>query len=1210
MSLQFILGNSGSGKSHLLYQKIIEESMRHPDRNYMVIVPEQFTMQTQKDLVMLHPKKGIMNIDVLSFRRLAHRIFEEVGADRRRVLTETGKNLMLRRVAALHQDELQVLGGKMNRPGYVSEVKSVLSELMQYEVTDEDMGELLEFTGNRPLLNAKLADIRLLYQEFLNYQREKFMKPEELLDVLCQVAGRSELLKNSTLAFDGFTGFTPSQMKVLEELFAICPKLWITVTIDVREPVYGEIQEHELFALSKKTIQNVTEAARRGMGRKGIIDGRDAEGQDERGVGKSDRDFLEEPILLGGKSMPRFRQGGALEHLERNLFRRRPGIYAGGKEENSRHISAEAAGAALNTKLSAATSAEAALNGKLSVAASAAAALHEELSMHISATPADEVHFAARTICRLVREQGYRYHDIAVITGNLASYDHYVKKIFPMYQVPAFLDETRHILLNPCLEFVRGALAVAERDFSYETVFRFLRTGMAQMPLEHVDILENYVLAAGIRGWRMWSDEWLYCPRTMTARELELCNDCRRMLSERLLPFTEVLRHKAPLREYAGALCDLMEAYQVQQQLKDREMELLRESTKTEGAREAAREYSQIYAILMGLLDEMVELLGDEVIAGQEFGEILDAGLSEASVGIIPPGIDQVQVGDITRSRLAHVKVLFFLGLNDGWVPAAGDGGGIVSDMEREILRQSGIELAPSARENSYIQRFYLYQNLTKPGERLYLSWCESNGEGGAMRPSYLAAVINRMFPQLAAEKEQAAGASVYQVTSKENGMLYMTGGLEQVRAGQPEASWLELYGMYLRDDRYRERVRELVRAAFTFGNPGRLTYQTSRELYGDAMEGSVTRLEQFASCAFAHFAAYGLHLTERELYGVKMTDLGTIFHRSMELFSRQLQESEYNWKNMPDDWQKERMEQCVDQVTAQYGAGELRSGARQQYTVCRIKRILCRSVWALHQQIKAGQFIPTSFEVSFENAGDLQAVNVKFGEQGKLRLKGRIDRIDTAETEDTVYVKIVDYKSGVTKFDPVSIYYGLQLQLVVYLNAALELERKTHQGKNVVPAGIFYYHLDDPVLEKEANLPREQLEEKLLKKMRPDGVLNSDGGILEMMDRNLKGDSLVIPAGLKKDGSLKAASGTATTEQFEQLSCFVSKKMERMAEQIMQGEISPRPFVDKNGSACDFCEYSDVCGFDRKIPGMSEKRQPDLRKDEAWEKIAHEAKS
>lgn len=1147
MSLQFIMGNSGSGKSHFLYQKVIEESKKHPDQNYMVIVPEQFTMQTQKDLVMLHPDKGIMNIDVLSFRRLAHRIFEEVGADHRIVLTETGKNLMLRKVAIEQQGKLQVLGQRMNKPGYISEVKSVLSELMQYEITDFELQEMIRFVENRPLLHAKLKDIQILYNAFLEYQREKFMKPEELLDVLCSVAGRSQLLRGSVLALDGFAGFTPAQLKVLEELLSICANIWITVTIDGRENIYGEIQEHELFAPSKKLIKSVSEAARR-------------------------RSSIDEPVILGKDCLPRFSGKRELCHLEQNLFRKKYSVYRY-KEESQKNPAAKSQEDA-------------------------------QLSFHTCINPAEEVHFAARTICRLVRDENLRYRDIAVITGNMSAYGHYVKKIFPMYEIPAFLDETRHILLNPCLEFVRGALQAVQNDLSYETVFRLLRTGMTGISMEAVDRLENYVLAAGIRGRSKWGKEWTYLPGRMTPEELQQCNEYRAQAAERMLPFAEKMsRKEQPLLYYAQTLFELLEDCGIQQQLKDRELMLLQE-----GAREEAREYAQIYSILIALLDEMVELLGDEVVSLREFAEILDAGFDDASVGIIPPGIDQVQVGDIERSRLAHIKVLFFLGLNDGWVPARGDGGGIVSDMEREVLGQTGIELAPSVRENSYIQRFYLYQNLTKPSQRLYLSWCASSGDGSAMRPSYLAALLQKMFPQIPVISEKLSGTDICQITSKKNGLLYLTKGLHDLRSGEEDPAWMELYRSYLQDEEYSDRVRTLVQATFLRGMKGRLSYQTSKELYGEVMVNSVTRLEQFAACAFAHFAMYGLHLSERELYGVKAADLGIIFHRALELFSRRLQAQKIAWNEISQEEQARLIDECVEEISAEYGDGILHGSAREEYTITRIKRILRRTVWTLHRQLLAGEFKPVGFEVSFAEAGNLESVNVRFGKNGRIRLQGRIDRVDTADTSDCVYVKIVDYKSGNTKFDPVSLYYGLQLQLVVYLNAALEMERRLHADKKVVPAGIFYYHLDDPVLDKAAEDSPEKIQEKLLKKLRPDGVLNGDMTVLRLLDREIGADSLVIPAGLKKDGSIKAASSIVSTEQFEQVSKFASYKMKRMAKEIADGVIAAEPFADRQHTACDYCIYSDVCGFDRKIPGMSQKRMMDFSKKEIWEKIAQEA--
>ncbi|MCD7885124.1 MAG: exodeoxyribonuclease V subunit gamma, partial [Lachnospiraceae bacterium] len=948
--------------------------------------------------------------------------------------------------------------------------------------------------------------------------------------------------------------------------------------------------------------------------------------------------------------LPRFSKDGALRHLEQNLFRKKQHPYHGESDE---------------------------------------------LSLSVLSSPVQEVHFAARTIAGLVRDGQTRYRDIAVIAGDLNAYGNYVKRIFPMYGIPVFVDETRQLLLNPCLEFVRGALSMAEQDFSYESVFRFLRTGMAGLSPDETDRLENYVIAAGIHGYSGWKKEWTWCPPSLqrvvcpensgeTETGLSLYNALRIRFLDVVGPFAESMRKKnRPLLEYASALHRLLVDCEVQQKLKNRENEL-----KSDGS-ELSSEYRQIYPILIRLLDEMVDLLGEEEMDCREFSEILDAGLSEARVGIIPPGIDQVQVGDIRRSRLSHIKVLFFLGLNDGWVPARGDGGGIISDTEREILQNAGASLAPSARENSYIQRFYLYQNLTKPQERLYLSWCLSSGDGTSMRPSYLVATIQRLFPALKENREEDAGTRLSQVTSRENGMFYLLHGLQEKGSGEESAKWLSLYHMYLDDADYSARVRDLTAAAFLTGRVRKLedsgisgksektdavsevnspiqtpdsadslqeqtaadtsdrlqeqtavdasdrlqkqiaaetpwtmpvgqehlARETARLLYGmngqaGCMSASVTRLEQFAGCAFSHFASYGLRLRERTEYGVKAADLGTLFHGAIELFSRQMLAEGCDWADCPYEEQARRMDRCVNQTADQYAGGILHGSARQEYTIRRLKRILRRTVWVMREQTRAGQFRPVGFEISFADTQNLDAVQVRLRENDRIRLQGRIDRIDTVETEDTVYVKVVDYKSGMAEFDPVSLYYGLQMQLFVYLNAAMEMERKLHPGKKVVPAGVFYHRMQDPVLDKDtinSGTPdADQARETLLKKMRPNGLVNASSQVLRMFDARLAsaGDSLVIPVGIKKDGTPKATSSIVTTGQFEALSEYVSHLLARMGEAILDGTIAPSPFEDRSGSACDYCIYADVCGLDKKIPGNCPKRTSALTSQEVIERL------
>lgn len=297
MSLQFIFGNSGSGKSHYLYEHIIQESIKYPNINYIALVPEQFTMQTQKELVLRHPRQGIMNIDVLSFARLAFRIFEETGEGRADVLDDEGKNLILRKAAGKVEDSLRVLKGNLKKPGYISEVKSVISELTQYNIQPDGMDAMLEAVSDESYLYYKLQDIQTVYQEFEDYLADKYITKEELLDVLCGAVGKSEILKNSVIALDGFTGFTPVQNKVLREMLRHCRKVFVTVTLDEREDPYVLQDKYQLFAMSKQTVISLTKIA------------------------KEEKVWVEEPVCLYEKPVYRFRDNEPLAFLESELFR-------------------------------------------------------------------------------------------------------------------------------------------------------------------------------------------------------------------------------------------------------------------------------------------------------------------------------------------------------------------------------------------------------------------------------------------------------------------------------------------------------------------------------------------------------------------------------------------------------------------------------------------------------------------------------------------------------------------------------------------------------------------------------------------------------------------------------------------------------------------------------------------------------------------------
>ncbi len=1135
MSLQFILGNSGAGKSYTLYQRVIQESKAHPDQKILVLVPEQFTMQTQKDLVTMHPDGGILNIDVLSFQRLAYRVFEETGTWVGKVLEETGKNLVLRKLAQEHKDELKILSGNLKKTGYINEIKSLISELTQYGVTEEELGLFTEKSGNKPHLYWKLKDVQVLYRAFHAYLADQYITAEELLEVLCRTVDRSRLIESSILVLDGFTGFTPIQKQLLQKLMQHARKVIVTVTLDSREDP-GRFQgEHQLFHMSKRTIDSLTKLAM------------------EADVP------VEKPVVCRPSKYSRLKAGSALLALEQNLFRLHWQPFV--KEQ-------------------------------------------QEIFLRLLRNPEEETAWTAVRIRRLIREQGYHYRDFAVITGNMEAYSHLLERIFPAYGIPCFLDYKRSVLGNPFVEFLRALLEMTEQDFSYETVFRFLRSGLSGMRREETDLLENYVLALGIRGKKRWAEPFIRSYGDLTEEELLEINRLREQFAGSVLPFGEVMQKKeTDVRTKTTALYRLIEGLGIQGRLAAFE-----ERFQREGNQVLAKEYHQIYSIVMDLLDKLVDLLGDQCLSSREYREILEAGFAEARVGVIPPGVDQVVAGDMERTRLKDVKVLFFLGVNEGSVPKNTSRTGLLSDMEREHLKDQGMELAPTAREQGYIERFYLYLNLTKPSRQLYVCCSLLDGSAKALRPSYLINVLRRIFPKT--ELVQEKGWQEEVPAAPQEGIRLLTEGLRAYRAGQGTGKFYELFRWYAGNQQYEEKLSQLLCAAFARHQDSSLGRAVAHALYGTVLENSVTRLERYAACAYAHFLMYGLKLSKRAVYEFAPVDMGNIFHNTLELYSRRLEESSYTWTDIPEEIQEAWVEECVDRVSADYGNTILQSTARNAYAAERMKRMIKRTVWALGRQIGKGLFVPENYEISFSGVSDLDAVNIALSPEEQLRLQGRIDRMDVCEEEKNVYVKVVDYKSGNTSFQLLSLYHGLQLQLVVYLNAAMELAAREHPDKEIHPAGIFYYQIQDPMLELEAGDGGEDLNRRVLEKLKMNGLVNQDPEVIKKLDQDMPGKSTVLPLSYNRDGSLRAGSSTAAERQFQELSRFVNRKIQQIGSEVLEGRVDVNPYELKGHTACDYCACRGVCGLDAKDEGYGLRRLKVLEDAEIWERIEEEAKT
>ena len=900
----------------------------------------------------------------------------------------------------------------------------------------------------------------------------------------------SDILKESTIVLDGFTGFTPVQNRLLGELLEVCREVIVTVTMDDRENPYVYKHPYQLFALGKHTVTSLIQIAA------------------ERKVS------VEDPLCLYERPLYRFCDNSAMEFLERNVFRYSKECY---KEKQG------------------------------------------AVRVHVARNPREEAMKAAGRVRNLVRTKGYRYRDIGVIVSNMEVYGDDLGQAFDLYEIPVFMDHKRSILLNSFVEYIRSLLNMVKDNFSYESVFRFLRTNLSGFTYGEVDELENYVIALGIRGYKKWQESWIRRPKYLEEENLEILNHNRVRLVEKVDTLVYVLRQRSKtVKDVTMALYEFMVREELQLKLQ-RQSEAFQEA----GELALAKEYSQVYRILIELFDKFVELLGDEKVTMDEYLKLLDAGLEEARVGVIPPGIDQVVVGDMQRTRLKDIKALIFVGANDTFLPGALIRSGLLTERDRDKFATGKIHLSPGGKEKAYEQKFYLYMNLTKPSETLDIYYSKVSTDGKSIRPSYLIQEMQRLFSGLEIEDEEKQAFSAQEWTPK-LGMQKVIRGFQDGNAMDQE--WQELYSWYKRQPQWQYRVEELMKSGFYTRPADGLTKEVAKQLYGEHFQDSITRIERFSACAFAHFLTYGLRLRERQTYEFQPLDLGNVCHSALEYYSRKLKEEHLSWTEIEEEKRQEYIDDSVEHAISDYGNSVLYSSARNEYMIERMKRLLTRTIWALTKQLEAGDFVPVAYEMRFEN--------------------GKIDRVDLCKDKDKVYVKVLDYKTGSKAFDVVALYHGLQLQLMVYMDAAVKMTQKHYPDSEVIPAGVFYYRLNDPLVEKKVVGEKEEIWQKVLKELKVDGVMNLKDETLEHLDHCQAGESAVIPVKYNKNGSLSKNSKVASEQEFEVMMRHALGKVLKVHRKILSGEVAAFPYRRKQESGCDYCAYRHICGFDQKIPG------------------------
>ncbi len=1093
MSLQFILGASGTGKTTYLYRMVTEFGAQNSDTNYYFIVPEQFTLQTQKDLVKCNKAGGIFNIDVLSLARLVHKVFEELGREQRKVLKDIGKSMVVKRVLSECREELLLFGANAGQSGFVEEAKSLISELFQYGVGETELEQLLiEHQGN-DLLCKKIQDILILVRKFQEVLGENYMTSEGIYNALAQCLEDSKTMKDCVIVLEGFTGFTPSQYDLLRKLLKLAKKVYVSLTIPEKE-AFGALEENSLFSMSFHTMQKVTSLAK--------------EVQCE----------VEKSKIVGTKDY-RHKEESALFHLWKSLFRYPVNI----KKED----------------------------------------VSEELFVYAGADTRAECRFTVTKILGLLREQGYRYGDIAVIVSDMGQYGERMEQELTKAGIPCFLDYKKNMSENTFAEYLRSVLRIAEVGFNTEVLISYMKNALSGWQTEQVWNLENYCLALGIKG-HQFQKEWKRLYKTKIEVSLEELNAVREKLVLELTPLITAFQQKeSTVTEWTKELFYFLKNQGIEQKLKQKEQEFLEK-----GDRLRAREYAQVYRVVLELFDQLVELLGEEKISAKEYRELVETGLREAKVGLIPTGSEQILIGDMERTRLREIKALFFLGVNDGKVPAVANNTGILSDKDRELLSNGDIELAPNPMTRACNGQFYLYMNLTKPSKRLYITYSALGEDGKTIRVSYLIGKLKALFPKLVIQTHFDSKAE--ELVQNDKGKRAFLTSFREFAMGEATEEFGELYRWY-QEQLSEEELERLKEASITKQKKEALTKETAEELYGTSIVGSVTRMEQYARCAFAHFLKYGLSLEERQEYKLVAPDIGNLYHDGLKRFGEELQSYGKKWQDTSPSEREALAKKCAKEAVEAYATDIFVSSAKNKYLTKQMERVLKKTLDVLTIQLENSGFSPIAFEQEF------------FHTDKNLRLHGIIDRIDICDSNQGEFVKIVDYKSGTQDFSLEELYYGLSMQLAVYMTAVL----REREEKKAIPAAMFYYHVDDPIVNKS-----EHVEQDVLKALRVKGLVNKNPEVIKSLDKEFYTatgglaasiKSLKIPVETDKDGGLKKSSKVADSQTFAAVSEYVYRKLKEESEEILSGEAQIAPYKCGKKTGCDYCGYASVCGFDKK---------------------------
>ncbi len=796
----------------------------------------------------------------------------------------------------------------------------------------------------------------------------------------------------------------------------------------------------------------------------------------------------------------------------------------------------------------------------------------EDINLFLAMNRFSEIENLAKQIIKLVRDNNYKYNDISIIAKNIDMYSNITKAIFNKYNIPVFIDEKKDLSGNILVKYVLSALEIFAKNWSYEAVFNYIKTGFCDITKEDIFFLENYALKWGIKGSKWHKQEF---KMANSDDELKLANELRKKIVEPLLNFKEKLDKTKTCMQISKALYEFLIGNKIDEKLVNKLNTL-----ETQGLLDIANEYKTSWDTLINVLDEIVLVLKEEKISFDKYFKILKVGLQNSGLGKIPATCDQVIMGDVDRSRTHKVKAVFIIGLNDGVFPSIHKEEGFLDDEDRHILKDNGIELAKGTKEKLYEDNFNIYKAFSIAEEKLYMSYASSDNTGKSLRPSILISKIKKIFEKLKQESDIIEKQD--EITTKEATFDEL---LLKIREFQDDKQinpiWFDVYKEFENDPIWNNKLQKMIKAIQYTNEPASLNKENVRKLYGNTLKTSISRLEQYKSCAFSFYLKYGLQLSDKSVFEVQSLDTGTFMHDVIDEFFNQVCIRNINLRQITDEQIEQIIESIINEKLTLSRNYIFTSTMKYKILTMRLKKVILKSMKYIIQSLTKSDFEVFGNEVEFNKNANYPPIQIHLEDGKNVMITGKIDRIDLAKDEKGKYVRIIDYKSSVKNIDLNEVVAGLQIQLLTYLDAVTKIEE-------LIPAGVLYFNLIDPIVKSNKNMTDEEIELEIKKKFKMQGLILADVNIVRMMDKELqKGASSIIPAYIDKDENLSnTRSNAITKEQFETLQQYINHVLKQISKEILSGKIDLKPYynVKKKKTPCQYCSYKSICNFNSNV--------------------------